>query len=234
MSAEPEISTPAPDSFISRENGRKYWEGVNADVDGMLGGIPAVSKVDLQGSRNFLAKLGIGRKKGLRVVDSALEGGAGIGRITRGLLLGVAKEVDVVEPISKFTAALRGKDGVRNIYTMGLEDWTDRPAHEPQYDLIWTQWCLAYLTDRQLVLYLERCKAALKSDGLIIIKENLSSSGEDWFDDVDSSITRQDDKFRSLFTEAGLQLVETELQKGLSQAVGAKLLPVRMYALRPV
>jgi protein N-terminal methyltransferase len=70
-------SGPAPDSLISKEDGLKYWEGVNADVDGMLGGIPAVTRVDLQGSRNFLAKLGIGSKDGLRVVGSALEGGAG-------------------------------------------------------------------------------------------------------------------------------------------------------------
>jgi hypothetical protein len=62
---------------------RVYWENVNADVDGMLGGIPAmegfhsVSRVDLQGSRTFLARLGIGMKKGRKPVVSALDGGAG-------------------------------------------------------------------------------------------------------------------------------------------------------------
>lgn len=50
---------------------------VNADVNGMLGGFPYISKIDLQGSRNFLAKLGIGTKQGLRTVESVLEGGAG-------------------------------------------------------------------------------------------------------------------------------------------------------------
>lgn len=63
--------------MISPENGREYWQGVDADVNGMLGGFPYVSKVDLQGSRNFLAKLGIGTKDGLRTVTNALEGGAG-------------------------------------------------------------------------------------------------------------------------------------------------------------
>jgi hypothetical protein len=62
---------------------KEYWEGVNADINGMLGGIPSmigfshVSKVDLQGSRSFLAKLGIGKKNGRRTVAHALEGGAG-------------------------------------------------------------------------------------------------------------------------------------------------------------
>lgn len=66
-----------------QERGLQYWEGISADDNGMLGGIPAVagfsqiSKVDLQGSRNFLAKLGVGAKPGLRVVDDAVEGGAG-------------------------------------------------------------------------------------------------------------------------------------------------------------
>ena len=69
--------TAAADAFINKEDGRKYWEGINADNNGMLGGFAFVSKVDLQQSRNFLAKLGIGRKEGLRIVDSALEGGAG-------------------------------------------------------------------------------------------------------------------------------------------------------------
>jgi protein N-terminal methyltransferase len=65
------------DSQISREVGLEYWEGVEASVSGMLGGLPYVSRVDIRGSRNFLAKLGIGQKPGQRVVASALEGGAG-------------------------------------------------------------------------------------------------------------------------------------------------------------
>ncbi len=72
----------AADALISGDDGRKYWAGVNADVSGMLGGtpemgLPFLSRVDMQGSRNFLAKLKIGTKAGQRTVDSALEGGAG-------------------------------------------------------------------------------------------------------------------------------------------------------------
>lgn len=68
---------------ICTEDGLKYWESIAADDNGMLGGIPSVagfsniSRIDLQGSRNFLAKLGIGQKNGLRTVENALEGGAG-------------------------------------------------------------------------------------------------------------------------------------------------------------
>lgn len=113
-----------------------------------------------------------------------------IGRVTEGLLLGgIAQHVDIIEPIAKFTAQLQGKPGVRNIFNMGLEDW--QPGDGVQYDLIWIQWCAAYLTDKQLVQFLERCKSALNPDrGVIVFKENTSPVGEDMFDDVDSSVTR--------------------------------------------
>jgi protein N-terminal methyltransferase len=101
----------------------------------------------------------------------------------------VAKRVDVVEPMAKFTAVLQGKAGVRDIFNVGLEEW--QPAEGVQYDLVWNQWCVGHLTDEQLVQYLERCKAVLRPEsGVIVIKENLSTSGADTFDDLDSSVTR--------------------------------------------
>ena len=76
-------SEPPPDSFINQEDGKKYWQGVSADVDGMLGGVPSMpgfsqmSSIELRGSRAFLAKLGIGSKAGRQKVSQVLEGGAG-------------------------------------------------------------------------------------------------------------------------------------------------------------
>lgn len=116
--------------------------------------------------------------------------GCRIGRVTEGLLLdGIAQQVDVIEPIAKFTAVLEGKPGVRNIFSMGLEDW--QPSEHIRYDLIWIQWCVGQLTDEQLVRFLERCQTALDPDtGVIVVKDNNSTSGEDVFDEVDSSVTR--------------------------------------------
>ncbi|KAJ9131651.1 Alpha N-terminal protein methyltransferase 1 [Pleurostoma richardsiae] len=219
---------PAPDALINTSDGLQYWESISADVNGMLGGFPHISTIDLRGSQNFLAKLGIGIKEGLRVVGSALEGGAGIGRITEGLLLKVAEEVDVIEPVAKFTEALREKGSVRSIFNVGLERW--RPDEGAKYDLIWVQWCVGHLTDEQLVRFLKTCKGVLQPDGLIIVKENLSTSGKDLFDDVDSSVTRVDAKFQSLFKQAGLKIVKTEIQRGFPR----ELFPVCMYAMKPV
>lgn len=97
--------------------------------------------------------------------------------------------MDVIEPVAKFIPALQAKAGVRNTYQLGLEEW--QPEDGVRYDLIWTQWCVGYLTDDELVRYLQRCKEALDpTTGVIVVKENLSTSGRDHFDETDSSITR--------------------------------------------
>ncbi|GJN82972.1 hypothetical protein VFPFJ_01786 [Purpureocillium lilacinum] len=155
-----------------------------------------------------------------------------IGRVTEGLLLRIAENVDIVEPVSKFTDRLKATTGVRTIFNVGLEDW--QPPEGIEYDLIWTQWCLGHLTDSQLVDYLQLCKTVLKPDtGVIVIKENLSTGSVDMFDNEDSSVTRRDETFRHLFETAGLKLVKTEIQRGFPEIPPRRLLPVRMYALKP-
>ncbi|PVH85440.1 hypothetical protein DL98DRAFT_511479 [Cadophora sp. DSE1049] len=216
------------DAQINHKNALTYWESIDADVNGMLGGFPYISKVDLQGSKNFLAKLGVGGKNAKKL-GRAVDCGAGIGRITEGLLLGLATTVDIVEPITKFADNLKGKDGIGQISNIGLEDWSPEQSLHTKYDLIWNQWCLGHLTDAQLQSYLEKCAKAINEGGLIVVKENLSTSGEDLFDELDSSITRCDQKFRDIFEKAGLRIKKTEIQKGLPK----ELYPVRIYALVP-
>lgn len=64
------------DAHIDHGNARSYWQSIDANVNGMLGGFPYISKVDLQGSKNFLAKLGVGGKSGIKV-GRAVDCGAG-------------------------------------------------------------------------------------------------------------------------------------------------------------
>ncbi|KAM0245797.1 hypothetical protein ACHAP5_005116 [Fusarium lateritium] len=230
------MSHPPPDSLIEPEKGKEYWESIDSDVNGMLGGIPtlmpSISRIDLQGSRTFLARLGVGAKTDRQRIPRVLEGGAGIGRITEGLLLKVADQVDVVEPVVKFTDVLRGKPGVGEIHNVGLEKW--QPTEGAVYDLIWIQWCIGHLTDNQVVEFLERCKTVLeKEHGVIVLKENLSTWGQDDFDELDSSVTREDEKFQQLFKKAGMRLVKSDIQRGFPDVKDLQLLPMKMYALRP-
>lgn len=223
----------APDANISTSDSLKYWNSISTTVDGMLGGYPEISRTDLKGSANFLAKL---RREHPSSAQGSLQRGvdcgAGIGRVTAGFLSAVCDVVDVVEPVEKFAVEvngvkLAGKGEVANVYVTGLESWEP----EERYDVIWNQWCLGHLTDRQLVAYLERCKKAVTADGWIVIKENVSTNvnEEDVFDDTDSSITRTNEKFKQLFEEAGVRCMKTELQRGFPKG----LYPVRFYALKP-
>lgn len=67
-----------------------------------------------------------------------------------------------------------------------------------------------------------------KTTGLVIVKENLAPV-VDVFDEEDSSVTRTEEKFKTLFKEAGLRIVRTELQKGFPK----ELYAVRIWALQP-
>ncbi|KAJ2897405.1 Alpha N-terminal protein methyltransferase 1 [Zalerion maritima] len=188
-SSSPTTSPPA-DSLINQEDGRKYWAGVDANVDGMLGGFPQISNIDLKGSRALLSRFGIGaNRKGLAKAKRVLEGGAGIGRVTLGLLLDVSEKVDVIEPITTFTDALKGASGLGQVFNCGLEEWDPEP--DDPYDVIWNQWCVGQLNDAQLVEYLRKCAAILTPDtGVIVVKENVSKQ-KDVFDPRDSSVTRR-------------------------------------------
>ncbi|EWC44461.1 hypothetical protein DRE_06729 [Drechslerella stenobrocha 248] len=225
-----------------------YWSTIPSTVDGMLGGYPQVSRADLQSSANFLAKLQPQMAVPAGGVRRGVDCGAGIGRITKGLLTKLLDVVDVVEPVKKFTDELllaspelvaAGRIG--EIFNQGLESWQPR---EDTYWIIWNQWCLNHLTDTDLIAYLSRCARALTPTGMIIVKENNASTfvigtssvapdddRNDIFDPEDCSVTRSDAKFRRLFAAAGLLVVRSELQKGFPERL--KLYPVRMYALRP-
>lgn len=247
MATKPSASRPAPDSLIDHAAGVAYWSSTPATVSGVLGGLPQLSRIDLQGSANFFAKVqrnyggsqttANNAKKLARAVDC----GAGIGRITRGFLCHVAEKIDLVEPVVAFTDEIKSEPYVGKIVNAGLEDWhpTVEAGFGP-YDLIWIQWCIGQLTDAQVVAFLQRAQGVLATygdggRGWIVVKENLTDEGrEDLFDALDHSVTRSDGKFRKLFLQAGLRVVATEIQRGLQTGIKDKLFAVRAYALQPL
>ena len=238
----------------------------------MLGGFPQVSRVDLKGSYLFYQKLqklypssrvessasaAEGMKSGDReskeMLALGLDLGAGIGRVTSGLLSRICIATDIVEPQEQFASQvplqeMAGPGRVGEVFVVGMEQWV--PSAGKKYDMVWAQWCLGYLEDRELVRLLSRFsgrsneiegieEGCLREGGWVIVKENMSTTmregGEakgmevvDVYDELDSSVTRSDASYRRYFQEAGLKLVKSELQKGFEKG----LLPVRFYALR--
>ncbi|KAL9013819.1 MAG: hypothetical protein Q9173_001512 [Seirophora scorigena] len=230
------FTTPqAPlDAQISQADALIYWNSIPATVNGMLGGCPHISRVDIRGSLIFLEKLRrLHPPPCARSFARGVDCGAGIGRVTAGVLSRVCDVIDVVEPVEKFAKEVHaadraGKGTVGEVFVTGLQGWEARE----KYDLVWNQWCLGYLTDEELCCHLRRCGKIVKEGGWIVVKENMSTNlqGRDMFDELDSSVTRTDTKFRSLFKDSGLKIVRTEVQSGFPKA----LFPVRIYALQPL
>ena len=96
------------------------------------------------------------------------------------------------------------------------------------YDVIWCQWVLAYLTDDDLIDFLMRCKKGLRSNGLIIVKENVTSGIVEEVDLEDCSVTRTELAMQNVFHKAGLTILKQEFQKNFPKG----LFPVKMYALK--
>uniref|UniRef100_A0A6M2DM80 Alpha N-terminal protein methyltransferase 1 n=1 Tax=Xenopsylla cheopis TaxID=163159 RepID=A0A6M2DM80_XENCH len=210
------------------EDAVKYWSEVPATVEGMLGGFGFISHCDIQGSRKFLSQVMNFKTLG---PTRALDCGAGIGRITKHLLVQLFDTVDMVEQNPNFLSEAKKYIGTCNkigeLFPEGLQDFTPKPF---TYDLIWCQWVLGHLEDNDFVNFFKRCITGLKPNGIIVIKENVTSSGCVEVDEQDSSITRSLSEFQRLLTSAGLlitkEIQQTNLPKGLY--------PVYMIALKPL
>ncbi|XP_063288716.1 N-terminal Xaa-Pro-Lys N-methyltransferase 1 [Pelobates fuscus] len=198
---------------------KKYWKDVPATVDGMLGGYGHISSIDLSGSKKFLQRF---IRDGSHKIGTsyALDCGAGIGRITKRLLLPVFKSVDMVDITDDFLSKAKsylGEDAKRigNFYCCGLQEFTPEPN---RYDLIWIQWVIGHLTDAHLVEFLKRCKSGLQPNGIIVIKDNITQEGV-ILDDVDSSICRDMDVLRKIIKQAGLSLLAQEKQENFPEEI---------------
>ena len=65
--------------------------------------------------------------------------------------------------------------------------------------------------------------------GLIVVKENVTSSGEIERDDEDSSVTRPPELLRDIFKRANLKIFKEFKQNKFPK----ELFPVHMFALQP-
>ncbi|XP_045511179.1 alpha N-terminal protein methyltransferase 1-like [Colias croceus] len=214
---------------INYEKALEYWSEIPATVDGVLGGFGFISDIDIVGSTQFLQSLfSLENSPGREV---ALDCGAGIGRITKHLLLPHFNKVDVIEPDQKFLNEIlnyvgENSSNVGKLYHTSLQDFQP----ERKYDVIWNQWVLGYLKDEDLVSYLITCRNTLAENGVIVVKENITSSGKTEADDADSSVTRCLKQYTKIFKQAKLKRVKQCKQTNFPNGI----YPVYMFALIPV
>ncbi|XP_002731545.2 N-terminal Xaa-Pro-Lys N-methyltransferase 1-like [Saccoglossus kowalevskii] len=207
-----------------------YWKSVPATPNGMLGGFADLSTKDISSSERFLEKTLV-QLTGKNRAHCALDCGAGIGRVTKHLLLRKFDIVDMVELNQKFLDQARDEylsgdksQRVEKFICCGLQDFI---PDANRYDVIWAQWVLGHLTDEHLMSFFTRCKAGLTENGVICVKENISQEGID-LDEEDSSVTRPEKVFLKLFRKSGLTVIREETQVGFP----ADIYKVKMYALK--
>ncbi|KAG1772741.1 alpha-N-methyltransferase NTM1 [Suillus occidentalis] len=244
---------PVPDL----EAGIQYWATQPANYDGVLGGFGTGSlpRVDSLGSRRFLLDLlpelstvpspfrSVGRVTSdvllplvsdvvlLEPVGPFINEARSRGKASESGILwkGIA---DRSKSVTFFKGALQSFDPVEPGIPL------DRVGYLPQdggddtkskFDVIWCQWCLGHLNDDELVQFLQRSKKALRdARSLIVVKENICREQNAIFDEQDSTFTRSDLAFKSIFRDAGLKIIQEKIQHGLPEG----LYPVIMYALR--
>lgn len=249
-------SSSSTESWYWYEHSGDYWEdeenGVVATVDGMLGGFASISDVDLVGSRVFLEEVVRIRNQSedLLALERCCDCGAGIGRITRDLLLPLGftschlvdasarmleAAPDYVNSSSSSSSSGGGDDAAvvaaagttthrcRYVHT-GLQDYAPAPD---SFDVVWIQWVIGYLTDGDCVRFLRRCGQSLRKGGVVCIKDNTSGTAEAFqLDRNDSSITRSLPYLQSLAAQANLRLVHLKMQTDFPE----EIYPVPMLA----
>lgn len=73
------------------------------------------------------------------------------------------------------------------------------------------------------------CRLGLKNNGVLVVKENITSSNNLEIDTEDSSVTRPMKSLKFLFDKADLICVKEQQQTKFPRG----LYPVHMFALRP-
>ncbi|KAJ2240393.1 hypothetical protein GGI13_007687, partial [Coemansia sp. RSA 455] len=162
----------------------------------------------------------------------ACDCGAGIGRVTKNLLLPLFDRVDLVEQNPDFLNEARSSylkqeiQRVPDMFATGLQLFT---PPQGRYDVIWCQWVLSHLTDADMLAFLGRCRQGLTTGGIICVKENVAMEGY-VIDSDDSSVTRSPAIFERIFSSAGFKVVDKQTQTDFPHG----LFEVCMWAIVPI
>ena len=168
----------------------KYWdneENCPPTIDGVLGGFGNVSPIDISGSRTFLQEINeLELKEATNNEDQrepdetrVIDIGAGIGRITKELLLPLYNYVDLLEYSPRLINSVEGYIANKSDYErvtcfcQGMQEWNPPSSH---YDVIWIQWCIGHLHDIDFIDFVQKCIKALKPNGFVVIKDNFCGS----------------------------------------------------------
>jgi protein N-terminal methyltransferase len=222
-----------------------YEEYCPETLEGVLGGFANITDIDLNGSKRFVDHVvnqHILPKKGNKVSmdkesnsiwmeGAGCECGAGIGRVTKGLLLQLPiTRCDLVESSRRLLSAAPvfiGDPGASRCRYIceSLQTWVPM---KKTYSIIWIQWVLVYLTDADIIQFLSNCGEALTTNGVLFLKENVCEKEMFVLDREDASVTRSLPYLHKLIEAAGLVIIAQEMQNDFPE----EIFPVPMIALQ--
>lgn len=241
MNSTDEVLTP--DELFNKfgsswySEGKNYWSQQEPTMKAMLGGYDNVDDFDSQHSKKIIDMLV--EKHGMGA-NNCVDFGSGIGRVTEKTLRHYFNNIDLVDPVTKFLeqAAINLSKYKNNFryYDVGAQEWSVNEC----YDCFWVQWTLYYLTDDDVVRLLIRCKDKLKTNGYIVVKDNVSSVCKDLEKDMadftpgDRSIARTYKHYIELFERANLSVIYEDTID-LSKHAGLEeweLMPIFTFVLK--
>ena len=184
----------------------KFWQAQEATTSGVLLGYEHLDPQDIQFSREILKRY----QYKLLAKTSALDCGAGTGRVSANLLKDFFTNIDLVEPVKKLLD--KAKEDLScheknkfKYYVSGLQDF----RFVRQYDCIWSNWSLCFLTDKDLLAFLKQAKRHLRKpmkhqtgSGLMFIKENTDVEHRERL--RENQIVRTTKEYEEMFAKAEL------------------------------
>ena len=157
-----------------------WWDadgyGGASDEEAMIG--DGGSGEDLEHSQRLLDAVRAAHPQLL--MRSALDVGAGVGRVTKGVLLRRCEHVALLEPCERWLKQARRYLGNKRaqrctFVCRTLQDYSSAPP-AAAYDVVWVQWTLQYLVDAHVVAALRGLAASLTAHGVLLLKENRPSA----------------------------------------------------------
>ena len=134
-----EINLPNKAKFYS--DAEKYWSTIEPSIDGMLGGLAELDDSDSKFSLKMIDKFQQDKN-----TKYALDVGAGIGRVSKNVLLKRYNMVDLLEVDGKFLDKAKDYVGeplnkrIGKLYHTGIQNF----EFERKYDVIWIQWVMVF------------------------------------------------------------------------------------------
>ena len=157
-----------------------WWDadgyGGASDDEAMIG--DGGSGEDIEHSQRLLDAVRAAHPQLL--MRSALDVGAGVGRVSKGVLLRRCERVALLEPCERWLKQARRYLGNKRaqrctFLCTALQDFAAAPP-AATYDVVWVQWTLQYLVDAHVVAALRGLAASLTAYGVLVLKENRPSA----------------------------------------------------------